>query len=104
MEDLFAKYGLQFGTITMAILAVTEYWPLPIGTPGKTRKRYSSLIYAVIVGSLVHYLGFVVMPQEGGRGYIASALIAALSVATANLAVMAKKKLTGSKPAGGSST
>ena len=59
MMDVVGQYLGQFAAITAGAMALSEWAKLPIGTAGKTRKRYCCLLYSAALGELGLYAGMV---------------------------------------------
>lgn len=99
MNDAITAHLGQLAGLIAGVLALTEMLPLPVGVPGKTRKRWTALLYAVAGAVVAYAAGFLQMPYEGWRGYLGAVLLALLAVGGAHLAVVAKKKVTGTTKA-----
>jgi hypothetical protein len=100
MDDMLARYLVQFVTIGGSAMGLSEWATLPIGRtspdPNKgNRKRYNALLYSFLLGIVGWRAGFLALPGEGWEASLAG--IALMSVATvvgSYGVVWASKKLT----------
>ena len=99
--DAIQPLLIQWATLTAAVMVLAEWIPIVwIGTtsktPGKgTRKRYTALIYSLVLSYAAWYGGLLTVPvvPEDGRQIAAVGVLALVSVATAHLVHKAKNKL-----------
>ena len=94
MLDTVGMYAIQFATITVGSMALSEWIKLPIGTIGSTRKRYSCLLYCIALGELGLWAELVTMPGDTWYKKLAGIFVMAIvSTGTAHMAISLKRKL-----------